>query len=83
MSNIYFIGLKKDLFWVILDIEEIRDKDKCNRFERGRRNRNVNYNAFHIRDARSPSLCIYLPSSYAVSTASLYFGEERDAIPFL
>ena len=25
--KIYFIGLKKDLFWVVLDIEEIHDKD--------------------------------------------------------
>jgi len=25
--KIYFIGLKKDLIWVFLDIEEIRDTD--------------------------------------------------------
>ena len=39
-------------------IEEIRDKDNETGLKKGRRNRNVNYSAFHIRDARSPSLKI-------------------------
>ena len=43
MSNI-FTTLKKDIE---------------NKFEGGRRNRNVNYSAFHIRDARSPSRLYY------------------------
>ena len=49
-----FIGLKKRIVWGVLDIEEIRDKDNEIRFERGRRNRDVNLHVlFHIRDARS------------------------------
>ena len=49
-----------NLFWVFLDIEEIRDNDNetWNRFERGRRNRNWNYSAPFV--CRSNSLCILL-----------------------
>jgi len=34
MFKIYFIGLKKRVVWVVLDIEEIRGKDNENRFEK-------------------------------------------------
>ena len=50
--KIYFIGLKKDLFGCFR-IEEIRDKNNATGLKRGRSHRNVNYSAFHIRDARS------------------------------
>ena len=53
----YMCWVKIDLF-ECFRIEEIRDKENATGFERGRRNRNVNYSAFHIRDARSPSLKI-------------------------
>ena len=37
----------------VFEIEEIRDKDNETGLKRGRRNRNVNLQCFHIRDARS------------------------------
>ena len=60
MSKYIFIGLKKTCLGV-LRIEEIRDKDNETGLKEGWRNRNLNYSAFHIRDARSIRFCIYLP----------------------
>ena len=34
-QNIYFIGLKKRLIWVVLDIEEIRGKDNATGLKEG------------------------------------------------
>ena len=56
-SNI-FIGLKKTCLGVL----ERGDRDKDNEtdlMEGGGIEMSI-YSAFHIRDARSPSLCIYL-----------------------
>ena len=47
-----FIGLKKDLFGCFR-IEEIRDKDNETGLKEGGEIENVNYSAFHIRDALS------------------------------
>ena len=71
------ITLKKDLFGCFR-IGEIRDKDNETVFERGRSNRNVNYSAFHIRDARSLRL-IYLPIlySYALTATVVVVGCKR------
>ena len=41
MFKYILIGLKKDFVWVILDIEEIRDKDNETGLKRGKKNRNV------------------------------------------
>jgi hypothetical protein len=59
MFKIYLIGLKKELFWVVLDIEEIRDKDNETGLKEGGGIEMSNYSAFHIRDARSPSLFVF------------------------
>ena len=51
MSNI-FIWVKKRLVWVFYNRGDTWQK-QCNRFERGRRNRNVNLQCFHSRAAPS------------------------------
>ena len=53
----YIYWVKKDLFGCFR--ERRSWQLQCNRFERGRRNRNVNYSA-SIRDARSFALNTYL-----------------------
>ena len=45
--KIYFIGLKKNLFWVILEIEEIRDKDNDTGLMEGGGIEMSIYSAFH------------------------------------
>ena len=50
-----FIGLKKRLVWVVLDIEEIHDKDNETSLKEGRGIEMSNYSA-SIRDARSFAL---------------------------
>ena len=47
MSNIFYWVKKKDLFWVVLEIEEIRDKDNETGLKEGRRNRNVNLHSIY------------------------------------
>ena len=56
VQNIFY-WVKKRLVWVVLDIEEIRDKDNATGFEKrkGGIEKSI-YSAFHIRDARSLSL---------------------------
>ena len=65
MSKIYIYNVKKKIELVlgILDIEEIRDNDnETGLKERGGMEMSI-YSAFHIRDARSPSLFVfYLPT---------------------
>ena len=56
MFNI-FIWVKKDLFGCFR-IEEIRDKDNETGLNKGGVIEMSIYSAFHIRDARSLSLCI-------------------------
>ena len=58
MSNI-FIGLKKDLFGCFR-IEEMRDKDNKTVLEEGK-GIEMSTTVLPLRDARSPSLCKYLP----------------------
>ena len=58
MFKIYFIGLKKDLFGCFR-IEEIRDKDNETGLKEGGGIEMSNYSAFHICDARSPSLLYF------------------------
>ena len=48
MFKYILIGLKKDFVWVILDIEEIRDKDNETGLKEGRWNRNVNLQMLSI-----------------------------------
>jgi len=48
-----FITLKKDLFWGVLDIEEIRDKDNETGLKEGEGTEMSTTVLFHIRDARS------------------------------
>ena len=51
----YIYWVKKDLF-ECFRIEEIRDKDNETGWKEGGGIEMSNYSAFHIRDARSPSL---------------------------
>ena len=53
----YIYWVKKDLFGCFRN--RIMWQRQCNRFGRERRNRNVNYSVFHIRDARSLRLNTY------------------------
>ena len=57
MSNIYFIGLKIDLFGCFI-IEEIHDKTNETGLKEGRGVEMSIYSAFHIRDA-SLSLSLF------------------------
>ena len=54
----------------VFRIEEIRDKDFETGLKEGGGYRNVNLQCFHIRDARSPSLCIYLPDTVTTSAVT-------------
>ena len=47
----YIYWVKKRLVWVVLDIEEIRDKDNETGLKEGGEIEMSNYSAFHIRDA--------------------------------
>ena len=62
MSNI-FIGLKKTCFGCFR-IEEIREKDNETGLKEGGGIEMSTTVLFHIRDARSLSLCEYLPLTF-------------------
>ena len=68
MSNI-FIWVKKDLFWVFYNREDTWQKQWNKFWKREEEIEMSIYSAFHIRDARSLSLCEYLP--WVDSTGSI------------
>ena len=57
--QIYLYGLKKTCLGILE--RGNRDKDNETGLKEGGGIEMSNYSAFHIRDARSLSLCIYLP----------------------
>ena len=68
--KIYFIGLKKDLFGVILEIEEIRDKDNATGLNKGGAIEMSIYSAFHIRDCTLSFASVFTYLSFPTSRSN-------------
>jgi len=79
-QNIFY-WVKKRLVWVVLDIEEIREKDnETGLKERGGIEMSI-YSAFHIRDARSLSLnCILITLCVGCCQNNAYVLNGIDAV---
>ena len=70
VKNIFYWVKKKDLFWVVLEIEEIRDKDNATGLKEGRRNRNVNLQCFPYTRLHALSFRFFV---YLLTIVSLWY----------